>query len=144
MDGLPSCGTPQEENPDLPKIQRPFPFRNLHSRIPIARLRELEAGARESISVINYATTYSHTITHAMGELHNILHASLADNRAIAPPAHLPIVDKVQKDVEAQIDTMYSALVRLGLVNETILAHTPYHGDDHTLAQGGGHVQPLA
>ena len=124
MDGLPSSSTPQVENPDLPKIQRPFPFKNLHSRIPVARLCELEAGARESIAVINYAATYSHAITHAMGELHTVLQASLADNRAFAPPAYLPIVEKIQKDVEAQIDTMYSALVCLSQANETILAKT--------------------
>ena len=123
MAGLPSSGTPQVENPDFPKIQRSFPFRNLHSRVPIARLRELEAGARESISVINYAATYSHAITHAMGELHQIILASLADNRAFAPPAHTPVIAKIQKDVEAQIDTMYSALVRLSQANETILSH---------------------
>ena len=95
-----------------------------HSRTSTRGFRFLEAGARESIAVINYAATYSHAITHAMGELHTVLQACLADNRAFAPPAHLPIVDKIQKDVEGQIDTMYSALVRLSQANETILAHS--------------------
>ena len=59
-----------------------------------------------------------------MGELNTLLQASLADNRAYAPPEHLPTVEKAQKDVDLQIDTMYSALVRLSQANETILAHS--------------------
>ena len=83
MDSLPLAPSPQVENPDLPKIQ--FPFRKLHARIPITRLFDPEAGARESASVINSAATYYHAITHAMGELHTLLQASLADTR-LSPP----------------------------------------------------------
>ena len=85
VNGLPPAPSPQVENPDLPKIQRQFPFRNLHARIPITRLRELEAGTQVSLSVINYAATYSHAITHAKSEVHTLLQASLADTR-LSPP----------------------------------------------------------
>ena len=123
MAGLPSSGTAQIENPDFPKVQRSFPFRNLQSRIPIARLRELEQGARETISIINYAATYSHAMSTAMTDLQQILLASIADNRAFAPPAHVPIINKVKKQAEEQFDTLYSALIRLSQANEAILSH---------------------
>ena len=85
VDGLPMTPVAQVENPDLPKIQRQFRYRNLHARVPITGLCKIEAGAWESVSVINYAGTYSHVLTQAMGELHTILQSALNDSRAFAP-----------------------------------------------------------
>ena len=90
VDGLPmTTGLPkaflQVENPELPKIQRQQPCRILQARVPINRLREIESGARESISVINYLATYSHVLTQMMGELMNFFESMITDLRAFAP-----------------------------------------------------------
>ena len=102
VEGLPMTTVAQVENPELPKIQR-------QQRVPTNRLRDIEAGARESISVINYSAT--------MTELMTLFHAAITDLRAFAPPAHLPNMELAKSSADAHFDTMASVLVRLSQAN---------------------------
>ena len=54
------------------------------AQVPTNRLRDIEAGAWESILVVNYSAMYSHVLSLPMTELTTIFHAAVADLRAFA------------------------------------------------------------
>ena len=139
VDGLPMMPVAQVENQELPKIQRQQPFRNLQARVPTNRLREIESGAQESVSVINYSATYSHVLTPMMADLIECFQSTIIDLCAFAPPAHLPNVETLKNTTEDRLDTTASVLVRLSQANEIILAIPSIPWEWRTY--GGGKLQ---